>query len=325
MEKKRIHYIWNPETLSFERIYTTFKDRLWNLAKYLLIALSGGIILLALINMFFESPRVRQLKDENNRLLSQYNLLQNRINEAYDILDDLQQRDQNMYRALLHADPIPDPIRKGVSFIGTERYDSLKDISNSRLVISTTQGVDILRKQLYVQAKSIDELVSSIRNKEEFIKCVPAIQPLRNKELKQTASGFGTRLDPIYGTARFHSGMDFTAKRGTEVFATGNGIVRSAIREGGYGNCIIIDHGFGYKTRYAHLDRFNVKQGEKVTRGQVIGYVGNTGKATGIHLHYEVHYKGSPVNPVNYYYMDLTPDEYEKMIQLATNSGHVYD
>lgn len=324
MAKKRIHYRWNPDTLSFERIYTTYKDRLWNVIKHLLIAAAGGIIVLALINMFFESPKTRMLKDENDRLLTQYKLLKSRVDEAYEILDDIQQRDNNMYRALLHADPIPDLIRK-VSYINTERYDSLKDLSNSQLIINTTQGVDVLRKQLYVQAKSMDELLSIFRNKENFVRCVPAIQPIRNKELKQTASGYGARIDPIYGTVRFHSGMDFTAERGTEVFATGDGVVRSAKRESGYGNCIIIDHGFGYRTRYAHLDRYNVKNGEKVTRGQVIGFVGNTGKATGIHLHYEVLFKGNPVNPVNYYYMDLSPEEYEKMIQLATNSGHVFD
>ncbi|MDD4636897.1 MAG: M23 family metallopeptidase [Bacteroidales bacterium] len=324
MAKKRIHYFWNPETLSFERIYTSFRDRLFFGLRHLLVAGMGGLVVLALINLFFDSPRVKSLKEENDRLQTQYELLSRRVEHAYEILDDIQERDNNFYRALLHAEPISSSIRKG-SFAGTERYDSLKDLSSARLVIGASQQVDMLRKQLYVQSQSFDELVGILKENESFQKCVPAIQPLKNKDLKQTASGFGVRLDPIYGTPRFHSGMDFTAKRGTEVYATGDGVVVQAARDGGYGNCIIVNHGFGYQTMYAHLDSYNVKNGAKVTRGQVIGFVGDTGKATGVHLHYEVHYNGKTVNPANYYYMDLTPEEYDIMVEMAANSGHVYD
>ncbi|MDD2526060.1 MAG: M23 family metallopeptidase [Bacteroidales bacterium] len=324
MAKKHIHYFWNPETLSFERIYTSFRDRLFLGLKHLLVAGMGGLVVLALINLFFDSPRVKSLKEENDRLQTQYELLSHRVQHAYEILDDIQERDNNFYRALLHAEPISSSIRKG-SFAGTERYDSLQDLSSARLVIGASQQVDVLRKQLYVQSQSFDELVGILKDNESFQKCVPAIQPLKNKDLKQTASGFGVRLDPIYGTPRFHSGMDFTAKRGTEVYATGDGVVAQATRDGAYGNCIIINHGFGYQTMYAHLDSYNVKNGAKVTRGQVIGFVGDTGKATGVHLHYEVHYKGRTVNPANYYYMDLTPEEYDIMVEMAANSGHVYD
>jgi len=324
MAKKHIHYFWNPETLSFERIYSSFRDRLFYVLRHLLVAVMGGLVVLALINLFFDSPRVKSLKEENNRLQTQYELLSNRVQNAYVILDDIQERDNNFYRALLHAEPISSSIRKG-SFAGTERYDSLQDLSSAKLVIGASQQVDVLRKQLYVQSQSFDELVGILKDNASFLKCVPAIQPLKNKDLKQTASGFGGRLDPIYGTPRFHSGMDFTAKRGTEVFATGDGVVVQASRDQGYGNCIIVDHGFGYQTKYAHLEGYNVKNGAKVTRGQVIGFVGDTGKATGVHLHYEVHYKGKPVNPANYYYMDLTPEEYDIMVEMAANSGHVYD
>jgi len=324
MAKKHIHYFWNPETLSFERIYSSFRDRLLFALRHLLVALMGGLVVLALINLFFDSPRVKSLKEENDRLQTQYELLSHRVQNAYKILDDIQERDNNFYRALLHAEPISSSIRKG-SFAGTERYDSLQDLSSARLVIGASQQVDMLRKQLYVQSQSFDELVGILKDNESFLKCVPAIQPLKNKDLKQTASGFGVRLDPIYGTPRFHSGMDFTAKRGTEIYATGDGVVVQAKRDGAYGNCLIINHGFGYQTMYAHLDAYNVKNGSKVTRGQVIGFVGDTGKATGVHLHYEVHYKGKTVNPANYYYMDLTPEEYDIMVEMAANSGHVYD
>lgn len=324
MAKKHIHYFWNPETLSFERIYSSFRDRLFFALRHLFVAVMGGLVVLALINLFFDSPRVKSLKEENDRLQTQYEVLSHRVQNAYDILDDIQERDNNFYRALLHAEPISSSIRKG-SFAGTERYDSLQDLSSARLVIGASQQVDMLRKQLYVQSQSFDELVGILKDNESFQKCVPAIQPLKNKDLKQTASGFGVRLDPIYGTPKFHSGMDFTAKRGTDVYATGDGVVVLATRDGAYGNCIIINHGFGYQTMYAHLDAYNVKNGTKVTRGQVIGFVGDTGKATGVHLHYEVHYKGKTVNPANYYYMDLTPEEYDIMVEMAANSGHVYD
>ncbi len=324
MAKKRIHYFWNPETLSFERIYSTLRDRILFGLRHLFVALMGGLVVLALINMFFDSPRIKRLKTENDRLQTQYEFLSSRVQQAYKVLDDIQERDNNFYRALLHAEPISPSIRKA-SFAGTERYDSLQDLSSAKLVIGASQRVDVLRKQLYVQSQSFDELVGILKDNASFLKCVPAIQPLKNKDLKQTASGYGYRLDPIYGTPRFHSGMDFTAKRGTEVFATGDGVVVQATREQGYGNCIIVDHGFGYRTKYAHLEGYNVKKGARVTRGQVIGFVGDTGKATGVHLHYEVHYKGKPVNPANYYYMDLTPEEYDIMVEMAANSGHVYD
>ena len=211
------------------------------------------------------------------------------------------------------------------SYGKTNRYEELMDMANAKLVVNTTQKMDVLTRQLYVQSKSFDEVVDLCKQHDEMIQCVPAIQPVSNKNLKQTASGYGTRIDPIYKTVKFHAGMDFSANIGTPVYATGNGTVKTAGWEGLYGKCITIDHGFGYVTRYAHLNKIDVRPGQKVMRGETIGEVGTTGKSTGPHLHYEVHLRGQIMNPVNYYFMDLDADDYDKMIEIAANHGKVFD
>lgn len=222
------------------------------------------------------------------------------------------------------ADPIPSAIRQA-GYGGTNRYEHLMDMANSDLVINTTQKMDMISKQLYIQSRSFDDVVEMCKNHDEMLRCIPAIQPISNKDLRKTASGYGTRIDPIYGTTKFHAGMDFSAHPGTEVYATGDGTVVKMGWETGYGNLIIVDHGFGYQTWYAHLQGFRTKLGKRVVRGEVIGEVGSTGKSTGPHLHYEVHVKGQVVNPVNYYFMDLSAEDYDRMIQLAANHGKVLD
>ena len=199
------------------------------------------------------------------------------------------------------------------------------ELPSAKLVVNTTQKMDLLERQLYIQSKSFDEVLALCKKHDEMLECIPAIQPVSNKDLKQTASGYGTRIDPIYKTVKFHSGMDFSANVGTPVYATGNGVVRKAGWEGLYGNCIQIDHGFGYVTRYAHLSKIDVRVGQKVVRGETIGKVGTTGKSTGPHLHYEVMVKGQIVNPVNYYFMDLNADDYDRMVEIAANHGKVFD
>ena len=208
---------------------------------------------------------------------------------------------------------------------GTNRYEHLMSLSNPELVVATTQKMDMLRKQLYIQSNSLEELINLGKSQEERSQCIPAIQPIANKDLRSTASGYGMRIDPIYRTPRFHAGMDFSAKIGTDIYATGNGVVTFASWKQGYGNCLIIDHGYGYKTLYGHLNKFKKRVGQKVTRGEVIGEVGNTGKSTGPHLHYAVIVRGKNDNPSRYYYMDLTPEEYDRMIQIAENHGQVMD
>jgi murein DD-endopeptidase MepM/ murein hydrolase activator NlpD len=225
---------------------------------------------------------------------------------------------------VLQADPVADAVRKA-GYGGTNRYEDLMDLANADLVVNTTQKMDMLNRQLYIQSKSFDEVVELFKGQDEMLQSIPAIQPVANKNLKYTASGYGMRIDPIYKTAKFHNGMDFSANIGTPVYATGDGIIKKAGWQSGYGKIVVVNHGFGYETWYAHLNKYNVRVGQKVVRGEVIGEVGNTGKSTGPHLHYEVHLKGKVVNPVNYYFMDLSAEEYDRMIELAANQGKVFD
>jgi murein DD-endopeptidase MepM/ murein hydrolase activator NlpD len=273
---------------------------------------------------FFDSPMEAQLRKENRLLQTQYEVLSLRLNEAFTILNDIQQRDENLYRAIFQEESIPESIRKaGIG--GANRYEHLMTLSNPDLIVATTQKMDMLKRQLYVQSNSLEELVYVGKTQEERLKCIPAIQPIANKDLKRMASGYGMRIHPIYRIPKFHSGMDFSAPTGTDIYATGNGTVVFSGWKQNYGNCITIDHGFGYRTLYGHLNKLNARVGQKVTRGEVIGYVGDTGLSTGPHLHYEVIVRGKHDNPSKYYFMDLTPEEYEQMIQLAENHGQVMD
>ena len=256
--------------------------------------------------------------------MAQYNVLSRRLDEALGVMQGIQQRDDNLYRVVLQADPVADAVRRA-GYGGTNRYEDLMDMANADLVVNTTQKLDMLNRQLYIQSQSFDEVVDLFKDHDRMLSCIPAIQPVSNKNLKQTASGYGMRIDPIYKTAKFHSGMDFSANIGTPIYATGDGVVKKVGWQSGYGKIIIINHGFGYETWYAHLNDYDVRVGQKVKRGEVIGEVGNTGKSTGPHLHYEVHLKGKVVNPVNYYFMDLSAEDYDKMIELAANQGKVFD
>jgi len=321
---RKIYYIYNPKTRTYDRIYPTFRQRVIHVLKRLFVGMGFGAGSFILLLWIFGSPSEKQLRIENSRLLAQYNVLSRRLDEALGVMQGIQQRDDNLYRVVLQADPVADAVRKA-GYGGTNRYEELMDMANVDLVINTTQKMDMLNRQLYIQSKSFDEVVDLFKNHDEMLRCIPAIQPVANKNLKQTASGYGMRIDPIYKTAKFHAGMDFSANIGTPIYATGNGTVIKAGWESAYGNLIKVDHGFGYVTWYAHLSKVKVRVGQKVVRGEVIGEVGNTGKSTGPHLHYEVHVKGKVVNPVNYYFMDLSAEDYDKMIELAANQGKVFD
>ena len=315
---RKVYYIYNPRTQTYDRIYPTVRQRLMSHLRRLFIGMGLGAACFIAPIILFGSPSEKELRKENSRLEAQYNVLSRRM------VQDIQQRDDNLYRVIFQADPIPSAIRQA-GYGGTNRYEHLMDMADAELVVGTTQKLDMLTKQLYIQSQSFDEVVEMCRQHDEMLRCIPAIQPISNKDLKQTASGYGTRIDPIYGTTRFHSGMDFSAAPGTDVYATGDGTVVKMGWQTGYGNTIIIDHGFGYQTWYAHLKEFRTKPGKKVVRGEVIGGVGSTGKSTGPHLHYEVHVRGQVVNPVNYYFMDLSAEDYDRMIQLAANHGKMMD
>lgn len=321
---RKVYYIYNPKTRTYDRIYPTVKQRAWSIARRLFVGMGLGAVSFILLLWIFGSPSEKELRIENSRLLAQYNVLSHRLDEALGVMSDIQQRDDNLYRVVLQADPIADAVRMA-GYGGTNRYEELMDMANSDLVINTTQKMDMLDRQLYIQSQSFDEVVALCKEHDDMLRCIPAIQPVSNKDLKQTASGYGVRIDPIYKTSKFHEGMDFSANIGTPIYATGNGTVTKAGWQSGYGRVVVINHGYGFETLYAHMNKINVRVGQKVNRGETIGEVGNSGKSTGPHLHYEVHVKGRVVNPVNYYFMDLNAEDYDRMIQIAANHGKVFD
>lgn len=321
---RKVYYIYNPQTRTYDRIYPTVRQRMLSITRRLFIGMGLGAGCFLIFFFLFGTPSEKELRIENARMQAQYDVLSHRLDDALNVLKDIQQRDDNLYRVVLQADPVADGIRQA-GYGGMNRYKDLMDMANADLVVHTTQKLDQLTRQLYVQSKSFDEVVQLCKDHDKMLLCIPAIQPVANKDLKQTASGYGMRVDPIYKTTKFHSGMDFSANPGTDVYATGNGKVVSAGWETGYGNTIELDHGFGYRTRYAHLQNMKVRAGQTVVRGQVIGGVGSSGKSTGPHLHYEVVVKGQKVNPVNYYFMDLSAEDYDKMVRMAANHGKVYD
>ncbi|HHT99644.1 MAG TPA: M23 family metallopeptidase [Bacteroidales bacterium] len=321
----KVKYKYNPETLSYDRVETGFKYYLGKAFSFTVSSAFMGLVFFFLYSNIFESPREIKLERENVKLLSQYEIMASKLDQALDVLDDIQQRDENVYRVIFEADSIPNAVRRA-GFGGVNRYRYLEDLDNAELVISTAKKLDGVMKQLYVQSRSFDEIIDLAQRKEEMIRCIPAIQPISNKDLKRTASGWGMRLDPIYKTNKFHEGLDFSAPIGTEIYVTGDGVVKTVHKSAiGYGNYVEVDHGFGYTTLYAHMSEFKVRVGQKVKRGEVIGFVGNTGKSTGPHLHYEVRIKGKAVNPTHYFFQDLTPEEYEEMIRISSNSNRTFD
>ncbi len=323
-KSRKTYYRYNPATEEYERVYPSGRDRAYSVLRHLSTGIVFGIAVFFGMMYLIDSPMEALLRKENKLLLTQYEVLSLRMDEVSQVMEEIQQRDENLYRTIFHAESIPASVRKS-GFGGSSRYEQLMELSDADLVVSTTRKLDILRKQLYIQSNSLEELIGMGKTQEERSQCIPAIQPVANKDLNSTASGYGFRIDPIYRVPRFHSGMDFSAKIGTDIYATGNGVVTYAAWKQGYGNCLVIDHGFGYETLYGHLNKYKVRVGQKVTRGQVIGEVGNTGKSTGPHLHYEVIVRGQYDNPSKYYFMDLTPEEYDRMIQIAEHHGQVMD
>ena len=321
----KIKYQFNTKSLTYEKIKIGAKERFMRFLSFAGTGLVSGAIGLIIAYNTLDSPRERKLEREVEQMETEYEELNDRIEKMSKVLSDLQDRDNNIYRVVFEADPIPDEVRNA-GFGGINRYEKYKNFDNGEMVAKSMLKADILSKKMLIQSKSYDEILSLVKNKSKMLSSIPAIQPISNKTLKSMASGFGFRTDPIYKTSKFHAGMDFSSATGTPVYATGDGTVSRADADAsGYGNHIRIDHGYGYLTLYGHLSKINVKPGQAVKRGDVIGLVGNTGKSTGPHLHYEVHKDNEPVNPVNFYYNDLSPEDYEKLLESSKMENQSFD
>jgi murein DD-endopeptidase MepM/ murein hydrolase activator NlpD len=321
----KVKYYYDSDTLSYRKIELRKRDKFRRLLVFMSAsALMGGLMVL-IMYQFVESPRQKVLKRELANMQLHYELLEKKMARAEEVLEDIQKRDNNIYRTYFEANPIPEEQRKA-GFGGVNRYKSLEGFDNSQMIIQATKDLDILSKQLYVQSKSLDEIINLAKDKEELLSSIPAIQPVSKQDLTRMASGYGWRLDPFTKARKFHKGMDFTSPRGTPIYATGDGrVIRRDNSASGYGKHVRIDHGFGYVTLYAHLSKYNVKRGQRVKRGDLIGYVGSTGRSQAPHLHYEVRYNENAVNPVNFYYGDLSPAEFQEMLRMASQEGQSLD
>ena len=324
---KKIKYYYDPETLSYKRIRSKKRTKVRNALIFLLAsALFGTLFSLLMINSrWFFTPREVALAREIKFYETNYQILNKKMELAEEVLADLQERDNNMYRLYFNAPIIPDSIRKG-GFSDPNRYKDLEQTDVRKLVAKATRRLDVLRKRIVVQSKSLDEISKLSAEKEKFLASIPAIQPVNNKDLKRMASGYGWRTDPFTKARKFHYGMDFSSPQGTPVYAAGDGVVtRADNASSGYGNHIRIDHGYGYVTLYGHLSAYNVRAGQRVKRGDLIGKVGSTGRSEAPHLHYEVIKNGEHINPIHFYYGNLTPAEYAEMLHVSTQENQSLD
>lgn len=324
---KKVKYYYDSENLAYRKIVTKKRKRFGYIALFLLSSgLFGVLGFVVLLNTpFFETPKDRLQAREIENLKLRYSILNKKMDQIDEVLKHVEERDNNLYRVYFNTSAIPEEQRKA-GFGGVNRYKDLEGYNNSELVTSTTKRVDVLSKQLAIQSKSLDEILKLAKEKEKLLSAIPAIQPVKNEQLKQMASGFGYRSDPFTKVRKFHAGMDFSAKTGTPIYATGDGVVdRADNTASGYGNHIVIRHGFGYETLYGHLSKYKVRAGQRVKRGDVIGYVGSTGRSEAPHLHYEVHKNGEVVNPLNFYYGNISAAEFVVISKLANQENQSLD
>lgn len=323
----KVKYYYDSETLSYRKIETKKGRRLGIFVLSLLgMILSGFLLLLIYINLpYVETPKEKALKRELANMELQFNILNRKMMEAETVLAEVANRDNNLYRVYFETDPIPSEQRQA-GFGGINRYKDLEGFDNSKLIIAASKRLDILTKQIVVQSKSLDEIAHLAEEKEQLLMAIPAIQPVKNENLTRVASGFGRRTDPFTKAAKFHFGMDFTAPRGTPVYASGDGkVARADNTASGYGRHIRIDHGYGYESLYAHLYKYNVRRGQKVKRGDLIGFVGSSGRSEAPHLHYEIFKDGVRINPINFYYGNLTPEEFSVMLKKSQEENQSLD
>ncbi len=320
---RRIFYTYNTETDDFERYYPSFKDRLRQYGIRLGTGIVIGVLIYVAAFYFFDSPTEANLREENKVLKEQYAVLGRRLDYSLSIMEDIRKRDDNFYRVMMQMDPIGDT-RRLAGLDNEQKYREVRKMSDASIVEEVSRNMDLLERELYSQSKSFDELRNQALASKTRLDHTPQLLPIK-MENATIACGFGYRRNPGHGKMQFHGGIDFAAKTGTPVYATGDAIVEAAGQNDQQGNNVLLDHGYDYQTRYNHLSQLNVKVGDKVKRGDVIGRVGTTGKSSAPHLHYEVILKGEVQNPFDYCFMDLSPEEYQKILKTADNSGHIMD
>ena len=323
----KVKYYYDSENLAYRKIITKTRKKIGVVLLFLVASgLFGLLCFIVLLNTpYFETPKNKKQAREIENLKLRYAILNKKMDEVEDVIEFIEERDNNLYRVYFNASPIPEEERKS-GFKEVDRYAALEGYDNSQLVTNTTKRIDVLRKELAIQSKSLDDILKMAKAKDKLLAAIPAIQPVRNENLKSMVSGFGYRTDPFTKARKMHEGMDFTAKTGTPIYATGDGVVERADNTAsGFGNHIVIRHGFGYETLYAHLSRYKCRSGQRIKRGDIIGYVGSTGRSEGPHLHYEVHKNGKIVNPLNFYYGNISAVEYVAIAQLANQENQSFD
>lgn len=318
-------YIYNPQALDYEEYTPSTKKRIGRVLSFILVAGILGYGTVALIQNTIGSPKERMQAREIEYLKLQYDIVNDRIENINALLGEMQDRDDNIYRMIFEAEPIPSSVRKA-GYGGTNRYEALGGYANSSIVTDIAKKIDIVESQINVQSKSFDDVYNMAKNKALMLSCTPAIMPVKDVDIYRISSHYGYRTDPFYKVQKMHSGIDFAGPIGTHIYCTGDGVVEKVIKgNGGYGNNIIVNHGYGYKTRYAHINKAYVKEGQKVKRGQHIADMGNSGKSTAPHLHYEVIKNDKAINPVNFFFNDLTPEEYDKILELSDRPSMTMD
>ncbi|MEO0573749.1 MAG: M23 family metallopeptidase [Bacteroidota bacterium] len=323
----KVKYYYDPDTLSYRKIEPKKSKKYRNIAFFILGAtLFGFLGLIFLLNTnLVNTPKELSLQREVQNYELQFDILDRKMQQMEQVLSSIEDRDNNLYRLYFEANPIPEEQRRA-GFGGVNRYKSLEGFNNSEIIIDATKRLDIIQKQMVIQSKSLDEIAKLAEEKEKLLAAIPAIQPVRNENLRRMASGFGWRSDPFTKARKMHWGMDFSAPRGTPIYASGDGkVVRADNGSSGFGKHIRIDHGYGYLSLYAHLSKYNVSKGQKVKRGDLIGFVGNTGRSQAPHLHYEVWKDGEKLNPINFYYGSLTAEEFANMLKFANQENQSLD
>ena len=324
-DMKKIKYFYNPNTLRYEKLETPLRVKLLRVLGFISASIVTALIIVSIAYRFFPSANEKKLLQENDAIMDNYKLMDEKLHKLQQQMGELEKRDNEVYRSIFEANPIPDSAR-AKEMQQLKELQTVQRMDNSELTNSIVSSINKLSSRVAYQQKSYEEIAGFIKNKEKLLSSTPAIQPVSNKNLNRLASGFGYRIDPVYKTVKFHAGLDFAAPLGTPIYATADGTVKVAGNLGnGYGNHVIVNHGYGYETLYGHMYRLAVKNGGRVKRGEVIGYVGSTGKSTGPHCHYEVHKNGRPLDPVYFFYNDLTPEQFDRILKAAASSNQSLD